>query len=335
MKRFLLLIVFFISVSNAIGQDIHFSQFYAAPLTLNPANTGNYTGDWRIMNSYRQQWKSIGTPFLTNAIAYDRQFYIYNENISGGIIFVSDKSGDAQLKVNKIFLSGAYHKALKGHVLHAGYQLGFVQKSFNTDALTFPDQYDNEIGKYNSQMPTTEVLKSEQLTYLDMNAGLAWGKQFRGFSLEAGLALFHFNRPKESFFSNENNLVTRKILTAGGSVDITKRIFINPNLLLMGTTGATDYVVGANVGYRLLANKMKIKSVFAGILTRDGIDRNKDALAAVAGVNFKGLDIGVSYDYNISDLYVASGYLGGLEISIIYTSLSTVLQKVAIPCDRY
>jgi hypothetical protein len=39
------------------GQDIHFSQYYASPLSLNPANTGNYDGDWRLMNSYRQQWK--------------------------------------------------------------------------------------------------------------------------------------------------------------------------------------------------------------------------------------------------------------------------------------
>ncbi len=334
--RIFLTFVFFLAVQPFLfGQDIHFSQFYASPLSLNPANTGNYVGDWRIMNNYRRQWESITTPFLTNAIAYDRQFYLYNENISGGLIFISDKSGDALLKVNKIYLSGAYHKTINGHTLHVGYQVGYVQKNFSIDNLTFPDQYDNEIGHFNSQMSNNETVNSQQLSYVDMNTGIIWGKKFNKFSVEAGLALFHINLPRETFFTNANDLHTRKIFTLGGRVDLSKKFFLLPNLLLMGTTGATDYVLGTNVGYNLPQNKIRAKSVFAGVLLRDGINRNTDAFAAIAGVNFKGLDIGVSYDYNISDLHVASNYLGGLEISIIYTSLSTVLEKIAIPCDRY
>lgn len=335
MKRSVTLLVLVLFFLSAKSQDIHFSQFYASPLTLNPANTGNYTGDWRVMNSYRRQWKAITTPFLTNAIAYDRQFYVYNENISGGLLVVSDKSGDALLKVNKFFVSGAYHKSINGHYFHAGYQVGYVQKSFSIDNLTFPDQYDNEIGHFNADLPHNEIVASEQLGYMDMNAGLAWGKRFNKFSLEAGLALFHLTTPKESFFSNENTLTTRKVLTLGGKVDLNKKLFLMPHVLLMGTTKATDYLAGANLGYKLPLNKIRALSVFAGAMTRDGIDRNTDAFAVIAGVNFKGLDLGFSYDYNISELHVASDYLGGFEISIIYTSLSTVLQKVSIPCDRY
>src|SRR5687767_12885245 len=93
----------FVPERNCLAQDIHFSQYYASPLSLNPAYTGDYKGDWRLMNSYRHQWRStFNTPYTTNAFGYDRQFYLFNENLSGGLIWVQDKSGDAMLKVTKI-----------------------------------------------------------------------------------------------------------------------------------------------------------------------------------------------------------------------------------------
>lgn len=327
--------VFTLLATIANAQDIHFSQYYASPLSLNPAETGNYNGDWRLMNSYRQQWSSIKAPFVTNAIAYDRNFYVLNENISGGLIFISDKSGDASLLVNKIFLSAAYHKNLKGHKLHLGYQLGYVQKSFSMGGITFPDQFDPGTGQFNSQLPSNETFNGEQLSYVDMNIGAAWGKRVGRFDLEAGLAFFHFNYPKETFFTPANSLISRKLMHFSASIDLTEKIFLQPKVLLMGTTKATDYLLGTNAGYRLPENKLKAKSMFAGILFRNGISRNTDAFIAITGVNFKSLDLGFSYDVNISDLNIATNYLGGFEISLIYTGISTVLKKVTIPCERY
>jgi hypothetical protein len=38
------------------AQDIHFSQFFASPLTLNPAETGNFPEDYRIGGNFKNQW---------------------------------------------------------------------------------------------------------------------------------------------------------------------------------------------------------------------------------------------------------------------------------------
>ena len=56
MRNYLLTfaLLFFISLN---AQDIHFSQFYASPLTLNPAMTGFVNGDCRAGVIYRNQWK--------------------------------------------------------------------------------------------------------------------------------------------------------------------------------------------------------------------------------------------------------------------------------------
>ena len=41
------------------AQDIHFTQFTAAPLTVNPAFTGNFDGQWRATAIYRTQCKEV------------------------------------------------------------------------------------------------------------------------------------------------------------------------------------------------------------------------------------------------------------------------------------
>jgi len=62
-KKLLLLSVFFGKV--VMAQDSHFSQFWANPLHLNPALTGNSFADMRIISNYRTQWKAVAEPYNT------------------------------------------------------------------------------------------------------------------------------------------------------------------------------------------------------------------------------------------------------------------------------
>ncbi len=44
MKRFCTLIILFtVTVKMLVAQDVHFSQYYATPLTINPSYTGSFT----------------------------------------------------------------------------------------------------------------------------------------------------------------------------------------------------------------------------------------------------------------------------------------------------
>lgn len=318
------------------AQDIHFSQFYASPLSLNPANTGNHAGDWRVSNNFRRQWKSITVPFVTASLGYDRQFYLRNHNLSGGVYYINDKSGDSRLTVNKLYLSGAYHKKIDGHNLHGGLQAGYVKKGFDISQLSFPDQFDIDQGQFNTGLSTGDAGIGDNLSYMDLNIGLAWSKKLSDkFEPQAGLALFHLTKPNESFTGTKNNLPRRKVLTLGARWDATQKIFLTPHVLMMSQIKANDFLTGTNVGYNLPANEIKAESVFAGVLFRNGIKRNTDAFIVIGGINFKNLSVGLSYDYNISDLKVASDRKGAIEFSIIYTSISTILEKIALPCDRY
>ena len=53
------------------AQDLHFSQFYAAPLNANPGNTGAINADIRVYSLYRMQWFTVTNPYKTFNIAAD------------------------------------------------------------------------------------------------------------------------------------------------------------------------------------------------------------------------------------------------------------------------
>lgn len=75
MKKTLTLLAVTLGFSASAQQDIHFSQFYASPLQLNPATAGMFEGDIRVNCLYRTQWPSITAPFTTMAAAIDAPFF--------------------------------------------------------------------------------------------------------------------------------------------------------------------------------------------------------------------------------------------------------------------
>jgi len=76
------LILFHPGVTKA--QDPEFSQFFASPLTLNPALTGKFSGSLRVAGNYRNQWPEINNAYITSTISVD-----------GNILAGKIPSGDA------------------------------------------------------------------------------------------------------------------------------------------------------------------------------------------------------------------------------------------------
>src|SRR5687767_13818099 len=115
---FLFALILFAEVSFA--QDIHFSQFYASPLTLNPALTGRMNGDYRLAAIYRGQFKSFTsdptfTPYATPAASFDIPFIFgkkKNNAVGAGFLFVNDITNNKRLNTVHAQVSVAYIKVL-------------------------------------------------------------------------------------------------------------------------------------------------------------------------------------------------------------------------------
>jgi len=316
------------------AQDIHFSQFYFSPLSLNPANTGNYKGDYRFFGNYRSQWRDISKAYNTFSAGGDFNIYPKNQNVSGGLIFINDKSG-GNLKVMKIMPSAAFHKKIAGYNLHAGIQPGVVIKSIDFYAHSFPNQLNWNTGKFDNTLLNTETGVNQRFTYFDLNVGIGASKKFGKIEPEIGYTLFHVNKPKESFLSLENKLKVRQAYNIGLNYYLNDKIILKGYTMYGYTTKVSDWVSGVNVEYVLSKNVFFTNSVFAGFMWRDGFKRNPDAGIVTAGLNYSNYTIGFSYDITFSQLKTAVESKGAFEIALIYKAKNTRLSKKAIPCERY
>ncbi len=286
------------------------------------------------MANYRSQWKEVTKPYTTESVGGDMNFYIQNEKVSGGLLVINDRSG-GDLQVSSIQLSLAYHKNVGKNNFHIGVQPGITMKSMG-NSQTFPNQFDWGSGQFNPSLPNSESNLGYRLHYFDLNVGLGYDRKLTDhLELFTAVAMYHTNSPKETFLSTSNTLKPREVLSLGVTWYMKPKITLQPSLCMMGTDKASEFLFGARAFYSLGADYSIAKAVFMGVYGRQGFSNLTDAVFAVIGANYKNYYGGVSYDFNISQLHTVSSYRGAIELSFIYTGISTHLMKTQIPCDRY
>jgi len=329
------LFCFLCLVTTAYGQDVHFTQFYTAPLTINPSLTGDYAGDFRFMNTFRSQWRKFDPGYVSNTLGYDQQFYLLNEKMSGGLNVVYDKSGINAFQIAKANLSFAWHKTVNKHVFHIGAQGGYVFKSYDVSKLSFPDQFNMSSGYFDPSLATADADLNDQTSYIDFNAGIGWNRKFGKHTPKVGFAMFHLNGPNEEFYGQDNNVPIRYVTTIADKWEFTDRLTIAPQFLFMETVEANDFMAGVMFTRKMKDPESKISSISYGAFLRNSFNSQADAVALAAGFRYNLFDFGFSYDINISEAHTVTQYQGAFEISIIYTALNSRAVKVKIPCERY
>ena len=92
------------------AQDPNFSQFFASPLTLNPALTGKFDGQYRVAGNYRNQWPTINNAYITGTTSFDigilKNYIPEVDQFGVGVMAFSDKSGNGALTNN--YLPGRF-----------------------------------------------------------------------------------------------------------------------------------------------------------------------------------------------------------------------------------
>ncbi|MFN6377691.1 MAG: PorP/SprF family type IX secretion system membrane protein [Flavobacteriales bacterium] len=331
----ILIVALALSSLSSLAQDIHFTMFNLSPLSLNPANTGLMNADFRIANSFRSQWRPIGDPVNTVAASYDQQLYSLPNNISGGLIFINDQAGGIDLVENKLMGSLGIKRFGRKATLSGGVQIGLASKVFRSEFATYPQQYSRELGTFDPDLPSGEEGMRLSTLYLDVNIGGIVQFKTRKGPLTIGGAIFHVNAPDESFYKTGDRLLPRLVSHAEYDLSLTEKIFIRPAFIWMTLQKAQELVVGSAVGVRTKGNSLNVTGLFAGMNVRTGVNRNGDAFAPYAGIDFKHFKVGVVYDITYSDLQIATDRRGAIEFAVIYTSPYSAATKVTIPCERY
>jgi len=293
-----------IAVGNVRAQDPHFTLSPIIPAWYNPATAGEGIEHIRATALYRNQWSSVTSPFLTEALFFDKQV----EPVGFGLAIVNNTAGPSGFR--QLFFNGqiAYRLRLGEHCVGTGLQVGFIQKSFDPSRMTFDDQYTPDQG-FNPAMPTSETFSFIKVTRPDAGLGVYWShgeiktNRFRPF---AGISMQHINRAKEVFME-EYNLIRRKtVIHAGADIRLKNGIIITPQSMIARQQPAREWLSSASVQVPLENKNM----VLGGLHYRYG-----DAVALSAGYRLNSLRFVMSYDVNISG---ATGGPGGFEMALTW-----------------
>jgi type IX secretion system PorP/SprF family membrane protein len=335
-KTSILFLILFTALSS-VGQDIHFTQFYASPLTLNPGNAGRFNGLFRVGANYRDQWRSVTVPYQTVSGFADVSIRLNQsfprDRFGFGAAFVNDVAGDGQLHTTKVLLSTAYHKSfnqsntIMGSV---GFGVGFVQKKIDFGKLIFDAQWMDD--HFDPTLPNAENYVSESLSYLDMQAGINFSVAInRNGKFYLGAAVLHINRPNESFYDKSNELAMRPMIQAGGYFETSKDMSVEPQVFFSMQKGAREIILGANMGWQLSAVEKNKSRLIAGAWYR-----GLDAMIGVLGIEISKWTLLGSYDLNLSKLTTGSKAQGAFELSLIYIAdgLKSKPRKLGCPAFR-
>ena len=308
------------TIHHSIAQDLHFSQWYNAPLITNPANTGFIPdADYRIGANYRNQWSSIMTiPYKTFSIWGDAQLFrdrIETGWLGVGGVILRDVAGSGSLTSTKIYTSVAYHQMIgEAHLLSFGMNAGWANKRINSSNLKFPDQFDGKF--FDNSLPTSVILDNPQINYLDVQAGINYAffptdKLY----VNGGISAWHINRPRESFFSADpagfdSRISPRYTAFANASFKMNDAVILIPMAYYSTQASASELVIGGTVQYNLSGDGET--QLIGGIYMRPG-----DAVIPMIGFEWKNIRLTFSYDATTSSLKQFNNTRGAFEFALL------------------
>jgi len=310
--------LFLLSVSGQqklYAQDIHFSQFFEAPLWRNPSLSGIFTGDVRVQAVYRDQWNSVTDAYRTGSVNAEYKMPVgkLNDFVTIGIQALYDRAGTIGWTSTHVLPALNYHKSLSGEknrYLSLGFMGGLVQRRFDPSKMTTNSQYDNGgLG---------ENLLNTQYSYADGSVGMSYNSDINdqpANNFYIGAAYHHFNRPRNSFYRNNTIELHPKWVFSGGlRVGVADYAFITLQADHSRQGGFSETMGGVLYGLKLGEDPDNpAYTIHAG-----GFLRWNDALVPVIKLDYAPFSVALSYDVNISKLKPSSYGRGGFELSVSY-----------------
>ena len=329
---------------SSFSQDIHFTQFFTNPLILNPAQTGNFNGNYRVGFNFRGEWPwAIGNTSQYNyhtETPYVDFSFLENKITSGwmgiGFNFLNDEAGDGQLTYRRFTLSYAYHQAFdkdRRYVLSAGASASYIIRSIDFAKLYFNDQWVDEEG-FNTNINPNEPIVRQSFGMLDLSAGINFAAQVsQKFKFDVGFSMLHINQPRDNFYADAERLGFRYQPTGGIQYQINERLILTANAYYGYEKKAEEGLISGMLEYGFTNRKSSVidNSVYFGLCYRVN-----DALAPIFGYQIKKTRLLLSYDITLSQLVNPARANGGPEISIVHVgNFTREFNGKKVYCPRF
>ena len=340
-----LFLIMVATIRDSYGQDPQYSQYYAAPLFLNPAMAGVELNE-RIGFNYRVQWPRIDSKFTTYSAYYDAHIPELNSGI--GFHFMQDKeTSSSELTSTTLSSIYSYELQLARKVFfRTGFQASFMRKSLDFSSGQFFSNNINELNPFGAPTGTTDLSELEDPVNL---FSLSVGGILIAENLWIGASVFHLNQPNQSFFQDGNSTLPMKVnFHAGYRISLGQGGFRSDF-----TTMSRERYFIPSINYKKqgpfeqldLGAYLYLEPIVFGMWYR-GLPykpvqtvSNRDAIVMMVGVNLiSGLNIGYSFDYTVSKIGIKSG--GAQELSLSWTLPSRYQGKplgrdTVLPCPKF
>lgn len=319
----------------AMAQDPQFSQYYQAPLYLNPGFTG-ITPQQRVALNHRIQWPSLPRAFATYAASYD---IFVDELRSGfGVLATNDVMGSAGWVTTTFGVLYSYKVRLTEKLVFSpGLYFGYGANGLDRNRLRLADGLE-----YDGISLDPDIARLANHSHFDFGSGfLLYNKD-----LFLGASFSHMNRPNLSVLNDVSRLPMKTAIHGGARLTLSgtglrasgRPSYLTPSFIYR-MQGKTFSQLDLGVNYH-------VDPVSVGVWYRGKpFERTvinslaQDALILQMGMYLKYFTIGYSYDFTISEMQTASG--GAHEVSIVFEFESkpvhraTKKQYKLIPCPTF
>lgn len=338
MKKTVFIIIFVFAIAAVHAQDPNFSQFFASPLTINPALTGSPNADLRVFSNYRQQWLGNNTSYNTGTLSVDSRLFKeqlgeMNHVFGIGGFFMRDQSLNGFFKSTYASLNASYSMAIDEdgeHNIGIGMAGIYGDRRLDFSQLTFSEQFGS--GGFNTALPTGENSLTSLKSYMSVASGLVYRYRGDETNIDLGVSGYHYNNPKQSFLSDAlgNSLPTRFVAHFNMENYLSENFSLSTNAIYQTQASQSYLAAGAVLNYGTMdQNEGKIFS--AGLFMR-----SDDAIYPYLGLIVDRLQFGLTYDVAVSNFKTSSYTPRTWELSVIYQLANRNLkERKLMRCSRW
>ncbi len=334
------------------AQDVHYTLHDYAPMWLNPANTGAFSGSIRAGGIYRGQWHSLnGIQSPTAYVDAPLPFALRKQDWIGvGLSLVNDSAGDQDIVQNFFGFGASYHLALdkkRTNIVTLGAQYGSISYGLTPEGiLTQQLNIDSDLGGLGMAgrneldgmgmgmgpgggIGGMRGMNNNQ-SVNDLNAGVKLKMLIdpdKNNVFEAGIALLHLTNPRRSSLTRRDTASVPRPDTGPMETEDTRRrrgtIHAHARLDLEMSEKwrfqPTVFFQNSAGSSSLSLQAWGSRNLKQDLDLRLGLGyRTSDAAKVMVGLDFAQLRTALSYDITLSQARAVTNFQGAFELSAAY-----------------
>ena len=326
---------------QAYAQDVQYSQFYAAPMYMNPAFAGS-TELTRVGVNYRNQWPGLDHTFNSYSAYIDH--YMFDINSGIGLQINGSQESMSELSTMEVGLVYSYRLQLgMGNFIRFGGQASYVSRDAYFGDVVLGTQLDIQRGIVTDRGDGL-IGKDSRRQFADFSFGMLYHNEY----IWLGASGHHLNQPNVSFMDDQSSVLPMKLSVHGGvKIDLPGG---NINNYFNNTRQERALFFAFNfrnqepynqleVGTQLFLEPLMLGVWYRGLPVKYSLPNNEAIIGSVGFSLYSGVDVGYSFDFNTSKLGLRNSG-GAHEISIRYSFLygnakDRNRKSTVLPCFKF